>query len=239
MVQNKPQAEKDPEVAIASAIGRVEAFIMRNSRSLLTALGVVIIVVGGFFGYKYLVAVPRMEKASAMMFAAEQQFAQDSFKLALNGDGNFAGFLQVIEKYGSTGTGNVARHYAGICYLRLGQYQEALDYLTQYKGSTDDVPSALLAAQNYGLRGDVYVQMGDYAEAAKSYEKAVGHEQRSAYGALLPEKSRRSVRKARRQCQGARGVRGGRGRLSDQHGGPAIFRNTSGEFSSSNRLRNP
>ena len=173
MVQNKPQAEKDPEVAIASAIGRVEAFIMRNSRSLLTALGVVIIVVGGFFGYKYLVAVPRMEKASAMMFAAEQQFAQDSFKLALNGDGNFAGFLQVIEKYGSTGTGNVARHYAGICYLRLGQYQEALDYLTQYKGSTDDVPSALLAAQNYGLRGDVYVQMGDYAEAANSYEKAV------------------------------------------------------------------
>ena len=173
MAQNKPQAEKDPEVAIASAIGRVEAFIMRNSRSLLTALGVVIIVVGGFFGYKYLVAVPRMEKASAMMFAAEQQFAQDSFKLALNGDGNFAGFLQVIEKYGSTGTGNVARHYAGICYLRLGQYQEALDYLTQYKGSTDDVPSALLAAQNYGLRGDGYVQMGDYAEAAKSYEKAV------------------------------------------------------------------
>ena len=173
MAQNKPQAEKDPEVAIASAIGRVEAFIMRNSRSLLTALGVVIIVVGGFFGYKYLVAVPRMEKASAMMFAAEQQFAQDSFKLALNGDGNFAGFLQVIEKYGSTGTGNVARHYAGICYLRLGQYQEALDYLTQYKGSTDDVPSALLAAQNYGLRGAVYVQMGDYAEAAKSYEKAV------------------------------------------------------------------
>ena len=173
MAQNKPQAEKDPEVAIASAIGRVEAFIMRNSRSLLTALGVVIIVVGGFFGYKYLVAVPRMEKASAMMFAAEQQFAQDSFKLALNGDGNFAGFLQVIEKYGSTGTGNVARHYAGICYLRLGQYQEALDYLTQYKGSTDDVPSAFLAAQNYGLRGDVYVQMGDYAEAAKSYEKAV------------------------------------------------------------------
>ena len=173
MAQNKPQAEKDPEVAIASAIGRVEAFIMRNSRSLLTALGVVIIVVGGFFGYKYLVAVPRMEKASAMMFAAEQQFAQDSFKLALNGDGNFAGFLQVIEKYGSTGTGNVARHYAGICYLRLGQYQEALDYLTQYKGSTDDVPSALLAAQNSGLRGDVYVQMGDYAEAAKSYEKAV------------------------------------------------------------------
>lgn len=238
MVQNKPQAEKDPEVAIASAIGRVEAFIMRNSRSLLTALGVVIIVVGGFFGYKYLVAVPRMEKASAMMFAAEQQFAQDSFKLALNGDGNFAGFLQVIEKYGSTGTGNVARHYAGICYLRLGQYQEALDYLTQYKGSTDDVPSALLAAQNYGLRGDVYVQMGDYAEAAKSYEKAVATSSDPLTAPYYLKKPAKCTKSSATMPRRSRRTRRSRSIIRPAWR-PAIFRNTSGEFSSSNRLRNP
>ena len=154
MVQNKPQAEKDPEVAIASAIGRVEAFIMRNSRSLLTALGVVIIVVGGFFGYKYLVAVPRMEKASAMMFAAEQQFAQDSFKLALNGDGNFAGFLQVIEKYGSTGTEKAvatssdpltAPYYlkkAGEVYEKLGDNAKAL---AAYEAVEVDYPTSMEA----------------------------------------------------------------------------------------------
>ena len=171
--QKKPQAEKDPEVAIQSAIGRVEGFIMKNGRSLLIALIVVIVVVGGFFGYKYLIAAPRAEKASAMMFVAEQQFAVDSFQTALNGEGNFAGFLGVIEKYGSTPQANIARHYAGVCYLKLGDYQKAIDYLKQYKPANDNVPEAVLAAQNYGMQGDAYVQMENYAEASKLYEQAV------------------------------------------------------------------
>ena len=170
--KHKSQTE-DPEVAIQSAIGRVEGFIMNNGRSLLTALIVVVVVVGGFFGYKYLISGPRAEKAAAMMFVAEQQFAVDSFALALNGDGNFAGFLEVIDRYGSTGEGNLARHYAGICYLRLGEYQQALDYLKEYSASTKSVPEALLAAQNCGLQGDAYAPLENYAEAVRLYEKAV------------------------------------------------------------------
>ena len=186
--KHKSQTE-DPEVAIQSAIGRVEGFIMNNGRSLLTALIVVVVVVGGFFGYKYLISGPRAEKAAAMMFVAEQQFAVDSFALALNGDGNFAGFLEVIDRYGSTDEGNLARHYAGICYLRLGEYQQALDYLKEYSASTKSVPEALLAAQNCGLQavaasdnslsapyylkkaGGVYEKLGDYAKALAAYER--------------------------------------------------------------------
>ena len=170
--KHKSQTE-DPEVAIQSAIGRVEGFIMNNGRSLLTALIVVVVVVGGFFGYKYLISGPRAEKAAAMMFVAEQQFAVDSVALALNGDGNVAGFLEVIDRYGSTDEGNLARHYAGICYLRLGEYQQALDYLKEYSASTKSVPEALLAAQNCGLQGDAYAQLENYAEAVRMYEKAV------------------------------------------------------------------
>lgn len=173
MVQNKPQTEQDPEVVIASAIGRAEGFIMKNGRSLLIALVVVIIVVGGFFGYKYLIAAPRAEKAAAMMFTAEQLFAVDSFQMALNGDGNTAGFLQVIDQYGATAEGNLAKHYAGICYLKMGKYPEALDYLKQFSGSTDNIPLAMVTAQNYGLQGDVQVQTGNYKEAVALYEKAV------------------------------------------------------------------
>ena len=102
---------------------------IRDCNDMKRTMIVVVVVVGGFFGYKYLISGPRAEKAAAMMFVAEQQFAGDSFALALNGDGNFAGFLEVIDRYGSTDEGNLARHYAGICYLRLGEYQQALDYL--------------------------------------------------------------------------------------------------------------
>ena len=48
--KHKSQTE-DPEVAIQSAIGRVEGFIMMIGLSWLTALIVVVLVVVGFFGY--------------------------------------------------------------------------------------------------------------------------------------------------------------------------------------------
>lgn len=108
------------------------------------------------------------------MFVAEQQFAVDSFALALNGDGNFAGFLEVIDRYGSTDEGNLARHYAGICYLRLGEYQQALDYLKEYSASTKSVPEGAFGRRRTGgLQGDAYAQLENYAEAVRMYEKAV------------------------------------------------------------------
>ena len=160
-------------VGILVAIFQAVTQIHEQSLSFILKLIVVVVVVGGFFGYKYLISGPRAEKAAAMMFVAEQQFAVDSFALALNGDGNFAGFLEVIDRYGSTDEGNLARHYAGICYLRLGEYQQALDYLKEYSASTKSVPEALLAAQNCGLQGDAYAQLENYAEAVRMYEKAV------------------------------------------------------------------
>ena len=84
-----------------------------------------------------------------------------------------ASIISCFPGYGSTDEGNLARHYAGICYLRLGEYQQALDYLKEYSASTKSVPEALLAAQNCGLQGDAYAQLENYAEAVRMYEKAV------------------------------------------------------------------
>lgn len=168
----KTTVEKDPEAVIGSAIGKTEAWIMMNGRKLLIALGVVIVIVGGFFGYRYLVAGPKAEKASAMMFMAQQQFAIDSFALALHGDGNFAGFLDVIARHGSTPEGNLAKHYAGVCFLRLGQYEQALEYLKKFN-PVSGAPASLLNAQNFGLQGDAYSQLQNFKEAAPMYDKAV------------------------------------------------------------------
>ncbi len=169
---NKKQTEgKDPEVMIESAIGRTEAWIMSHGRQLLIALGVAVVLVGGFYGFKYLVAAPRAEKAAAMMYVAQQQFAQDSLDLALNGDGNYAGFLEVIDTYGSTPEGNLARHYAGVCYLKKGDYEQALHYFGAFK-PVKGVPGSLISAQNFGLQGDAYSQLKDYEKAASMYERA-------------------------------------------------------------------
>ncbi len=166
------QGVEDAEERMDSAIGRAEQFIYNNGKSLLTALIVIVLLIGGYFAYKHLYQAGREQKAAAAMYVAQQNMAQEMYEVALNGDGNQLGFLDVISQYGSTAQGNVARHYAGECYVKLGDLDTALDYLGQYK-AVDGVPAAIVNAQNIGLRGDIYVQQGDYAKAVDMYAQAV------------------------------------------------------------------
>lgn len=169
---NAHKGTEDPEEKMDSAIGRAEQFIYNNGKTLLTVLAVIVLVVGGYFAYKHLYLANRSEKASAMMYVAQQNMAQEMYEVALNGDGNQAGFLDVISQYGSTPQGNVARFYAGECYMKLGEFDSALEYLAQYK-ETKGVPNAIANGMNYGLQGDVYAQKGDLAKAIEMYGKAV------------------------------------------------------------------
>lgn len=173
MANKKKQEEKDPEVTIESALGRTEAWLQRNSKLLLTVLAVVVVAVGGYFAYQYLYKAPRQEKAATALYQAQNAFAEQDYALALNGDGNTIGFLQVISQYGGTASGNLAKHYAAQCYLKQGDYQSAIQYFNQYKAVKNSIPAALINAMNAGMTGDAYAQLGDLQNAASSYEKAV------------------------------------------------------------------
>lgn len=165
-------AQHDPEVAIESAINRSEGFIYKNGKTLLTVLAVVAVIVCGYYGYEYFIQNARNQKAADMMFVAEQLFEQGDYDGALEGDGNNAGFIDVIGKYGSTVSGNIAKHYAGVAYKELGDLDKAMEYLSKYK-KVKGVPGALINAQNIGLQGDILSQRGDIAGAVKKYEEAV------------------------------------------------------------------
>ncbi|MFI3330617.1 MAG: tetratricopeptide repeat protein [Rikenellaceae bacterium] len=162
---------QDPEVVIETAINSTEEYIFKNGKKLITALVVLIVVVGGYFSYKYLIQEPKNKQAADMMFKAEQLFAADNFELALNGDENTAGFLTIVNQYGSTTSGNLAKHYAGVCYIKLGDLDNALTSLKAFE-KTKGVPNQLLMAQNLGLQADIYSQKKEYSTAASLYEKA-------------------------------------------------------------------
>lgn len=161
-----------PEERINDALNQTESWIQRNVKTLLTVLIVAVVVVGGFFAYRSLIVAPRAEKASQAMFVAEQLFAEGDYDMALEGDGKNAGFLEVVETYGSTKPGRLAAHYAGICYMKKGEPDTALEYLEKYK-SVNGAPGAIINAQNFGLRGDIAVDKGDYAGALSLYGKAI------------------------------------------------------------------
>ena len=153
---------------IEETLGRGEQFVEKNQKIITMVALAIIVVIGGHFGFKKFITEPNNLEAEGQIFKAQNYFALDSFELALNGDGNNLGFIDVIDSYGSTPSGNLANYYAGVCCLYLGQNEEAINYLKNF--SSDDLLMANMAIANIG---DAYMQLKNYKEAASNYAKAV------------------------------------------------------------------
>jgi tetratricopeptide (TPR) repeat protein len=131
------------------------------------ALLVIILVVGGLFAYRNLVSEPNEKKAIESMFRAEEYYRMDSARLALNGDNVNAGFLKILSKYSGTKAANLASFYAGSCYLKMGDYNNAVKYLKDFSTSVKQ-----LQGRAYGLLADAYSELNKKEEAAEEYKKA-------------------------------------------------------------------
>ena len=153
---------------VQEVLSRSEQFIEKYQKQIFIGLAVVIIAVSGGMAFKYAYLNPKEQKAEAALFKGEMYFQQDSFRLALNGNGaDYIGLEGVIDDYGITKTANVAKFYAGICYKNLGNYEKAISYLKDF--SSDDKmlkPAAITAI------GDCQVELGNIEDAAASFVKA-------------------------------------------------------------------
>jgi tetratricopeptide (TPR) repeat protein len=163
--------EKDPEMQIENALGQTEMWLEKNWKQIAIAIAAVLIVIGGIYGYKEFIQAPQGRKAADAMFVAEQHYIAGEYNTALEGDGTNLGFVDVVATYGGTAQGRLAAHYAGICFLKEGDYDSALEFLSKYK-PVRGVPGTIINAENEGLKGDAYVQKSDYAAAAGHFRKA-------------------------------------------------------------------
>ncbi len=168
------RAASHAEEMAQETISKTEMFLTKNAKTIAIAAAALIITTGAIFAYKSLVIEPREERAAAAMFYAQAALEAQSpnFRVALEGDDQFSGFLEVADNYGSTNAGNLANHYAGICYLNLGELENALQYLSKYKAQ-DGVAAGIINAQNLALQGDIKVDMGEYSAATALFEAAV------------------------------------------------------------------
>lgn len=163
----KKDNTEDKIVAVEEALSRTEMFIETNQKYIMIVLAAIILVVLGYLGYTKLYIAPREAKAQSEVFMAQKYFESDSLDLALNGDGNYIGFLEIIDNYGSTKTGNLASYYAGLCYLKKGEYQQAINYLEDF--SSDEMMVSSMAT---GAIGDAYLELGNKEKAISYYTKA-------------------------------------------------------------------
>ncbi len=160
--QTAPINEID-ETIVASA-----GFVERNIKALsYTIGGILAVVIICLLTYQYYV-VPRNAEAADNIAVAEQLFIAGDYEKALNGDGANDGFLQIIDKYGPSPSGNLARLYAGLCYAHTDKAEEAVKYLEDYDACDD----MMVSNAALGALGNCYAQMGQNEKAAATLLKA-------------------------------------------------------------------
>jgi tetratricopeptide (TPR) repeat protein len=156
-------------VAVEEALSKTERFIEKNQKLLTIIIGAIVIVVLIFFAFKRFYMAPKEQEVKEQMFMAERYFEIDSLNLALNGDGMYPGFIEIIDDYGMTQGANLAEYYAGICYLKMGNYNEAIDHLKSFKGKDH-----ILGPMAKGAIGDAYMELNQPGKAADYYTEAAG-----------------------------------------------------------------
>ncbi len=158
---------------------KTEEWVSRNQNYIIGVIGVIAVGVLGYLAYYQFVLKPKEQSAANEMYYPQQYFNQalngetqkDSlFLLALNGAEGKYGFLDIISEYKGTKAGNLANYSAGMAYLNMQKYKEAISHLENFSSK-----DAILGALAKGGIGDAFMQLGQPSDALGYYEKAISH----------------------------------------------------------------
>ena len=152
-------------------INKTEAFIndKKNQNIILITVGIATLILFAFMGFSHIKKNENIE-AQEEMFQAVYYFESDSIGLALNGDGNNYGFLDISSLYSGTDAANLSNFYIGAIYLRLKDFNNSIRYLKKF--SSQDF---LLQSRAYALIGDAYMELNDFEKASNYFKQASTH----------------------------------------------------------------
>jgi tetratricopeptide (TPR) repeat protein len=144
------------------------SFVQENQKSLLFIAAAIVIMVVIYIAYLRLYLAPREVTAANQMHVAQDFWAKKEWDKAINGDAGYPGFKKIITDYSNTKVANLAYFYLGTAYLNKGEYRQAIDNLTNYRGDDN-----MVAAEALGSTGDAYVELKDYDKAETYFKKAI------------------------------------------------------------------
>lgn len=173
-------AEKKSEQIDASEIvEKAKGFWAAYSKKIIIIGSAVIVLLGGYLGYKYFIQLPNEKAASDQIFPAEKLFglmaggssySQDTVNMVLNGDKalGITGLLKIASSYSGTEPGNRAQYMIGVCYLNLRQFDKAIKHLKEFDGNG----ASQVQSKAYLLLGHAYSEEKKTSEALEYYKKA-------------------------------------------------------------------
>ncbi len=170
-MSTKKKGQQESDLDLVETYSKIEKYVNENNRTVTIAIAMVAFIVIGYFGYTRFYIAPHEKEASELVFMAQSYFEQDSLLYALNGDGGSPGFLEIIDEFGGTKTANLSQYYAGMCFLKLGNFEEAIKYLKKF--DSDDMFIQTLA---WSAIGDAYIELGDHEKGLSYFVKAANYQ---------------------------------------------------------------
>lgn len=167
MSEKKENNELDLDKTLVETTHKVETFYHKNKKQINYGIIGLVAVIALYLGVSKLYIEPLEREAEREIYMAQRYFDIDSFNLALNGNDQFLGFEAIASGYGLTKVGNLAHYYAGICNLRLGNFDAAIDHLSDFSTS-----NKMIGPIAEGALGDAYVESGNLESGVKQYVKA-------------------------------------------------------------------
>ena len=154
-----------------------EEWIEKNSKPLFYGLVGIAALILVYLGYNKFVAEPNEVQASNELAYPRAFFdeaalaagtkADSLYTLGLEGGDGKYGFVDIAAQFGGTKAGNASNYYAGISYLKLKKYKEAISYLSDFSSEDE-----LLGPTALGAIGDAFADLNQLNDALDYYEQA-------------------------------------------------------------------
>ena len=162
---SKEELESDP---LIENYNKAVSVFNENKTTILAIVIGVVVVIASLIGYN-VYSQNQEQEAQNLLATAEGYYSEGDYDKALNGD-DFEltyGFVSIANDYSGTEAGNLAVYYASVSSFKLGNIEDALDYISRY-----DAPDGILGVGAISFHAKLYLANGSLEKAAETFVKA-------------------------------------------------------------------
>lgn len=144
-------------------------------------IGVAVVIAAAIAAYYYIDNKQEANQTASVEFAKVMPLYDSGVLVeAIEGQPSTGvkGLKYIVEEYGSTQQGEIAKIYLANCYYYVNSFDEAMKYYEDYSGG-----DGIFQASAYAGMAACYEAKENWKEAAKYYERAFNEEETNSFNA--------------------------------------------------------
>lgn len=156
------------EDTLVTSFYKIQEFVEKHKQNLIIGIGALAVLILAITWFVNKKSEDNL-RAAAKLSQIVPSFEQGQFQKAIDGEPGtqLEGFKSIVDEFGGTEQGELAKIYLANSYYSLGKYDDALEAFSDYSGDSKIHQSTAHAGM-----AACYEMSGDFNKAADYYKKA-------------------------------------------------------------------